>query len=62
MILLTDTNLTLQYTLVGICILGAIIWIMWKFFRKEKKTGCQGCSLAENCSRSDLKHRKNHNR
>lgn len=61
MILLTDTNMAIQYTLVGVCILGAMIWILVKLFRKGRNSGCHGCSLANNCSKADIRREKNKN-
>ena len=48
-------NLALQYTLVGILILGACVWILVKAFRKNKKrksSGCCGCALQEACNKN----------
>lgn len=47
-----DTNLLIQYILVGICIIAAIVWICVKFFGKNKKNGCNcgGCSFSSNCT------------
>ncbi len=47
-------NLLIQYTLVGICILGACIWIVVKAVKKNnKKSGCCGCSLADLCQKPE---------
>ncbi len=47
-----DKNLLIQYTVVGILVIGALAWILIKFIRKCKdsgKGGCSGCTLAEKC-------------
>ena len=51
------TNLIIQYTLVGIILLAATVWIIWKLI-KMKKNGaksCCGCSLSESCGKKSLK-------
>lgn len=47
-------NIAIQYTIVGIIILGATVWIMIKAFKKNKKRsqgGCCGCSLKDSCNK-----------
>lgn len=51
-----NTNMIIQYSLVGLALLAAFAWILWKSLKKEKKIGssCCGCSLAENCNKKTL--------
>lgn len=47
-------NEIIQYTLVGIIILGAIVWIIVKSIRNRKSGAtCCGCALADSCRRAD---------
>lgn len=52
---------TLQYTIVGVIILIAIIWIGVKasHIGKDKKSGCCGCALSDACKRKENKPDKN---
>ena len=45
---------TVQYTVVGIIILLAIIWAAYKTARisKGKESGCSGCSLSDTCGKA----------
>lgn len=55
-----DQNLAIQYTLVAVIILGAIIWIVIHLLRKNKKGGgksCCGCALSESCNSKDKKQK-----
>lgn len=45
-----DTNLVVQYSLVGLCLLGAIIWMIRKASKRSKNGGCYGCSMSETCA------------
>ncbi|MCM1290905.1 MAG: hypothetical protein NC201_01175 [Prevotella sp.] len=49
-----NTNLLIQYTVVAIIILIALIWIILRVTKIAKKkdanTGCCGCSLKTNCN------------
>ena len=51
---------TLQYTLVGIILLAACAWIIWKIAKGNKKSGnsCCGCGLAETCEKRNLKKKR----
>lgn len=52
-------NLIIQYTIVGIIILGAIIWVCVKFFTKKGKSGCSCCPIAEKCGKpAAARHRR----
>lgn len=46
-----------QYTIVAVILLGAIVWIVVNTVRKRKKKGssCCGCSLADVCSKTSEK-------
>lgn len=49
-----STNLLIQYTLVGLCIAAACVWILVKVFLKSKKNpGCGSCSLANICEKPE---------
>lgn len=51
-----STNLIIQYTLVGICLLAACVWIVVKVSKRNKnQSGCFGCSLSETCGKRPLK-------
>lgn len=53
----TSANLLIQYILVGVILLAATVWIIWKLI-KIKKHGpksCCGCSLSESCGKKALK-------
>lgn len=52
-------NILIQYTIVGILILVAIVWLFVKTLRKDKKGGCCGCSLASTCSQTGNPQRRN---
>lgn len=47
-----DTNIIIQYTIVGVIILAAVIWIAMKAFKKNrnKNSSCCGCALSDNCA------------
>ncbi len=47
-----NANDIIQYTLVALCILSAIVWIMLKVRSHSKrgyKGGCCSCPLADSC-------------
>lgn len=46
-----DKNLIIQYTVVGIIILCALIWIIVRMLTKKDKGACSGCSLSANCNK-----------
>lgn len=52
-------NLTLQYSIVGIIVIAAIIWIISIIvkMRKKKNSGCYGCSMHDICNK---KHNTEH--
>lgn len=52
------SNYIIQYTIVCVLILGAIVWIAIKASRKNKKGVCHGCSLADTCARVPKKKTK----
>lgn len=52
-----QTNLIIQYTIVGLLLLAVSVWIVWKLIRMRKQKnvgGCCGCSLSDTC----LKNKK----
>lgn len=49
-----DKNLAIQYTVVGLIIIAALIWLVIKFIKRKKKHGaCCGCALSEKCMSQD---------
>lgn len=52
-----STNLIIQYILVGLIMLGAVAWMIWKLIsaRKYGAKTCCGCSLSNACSKKELK-------
>jgi len=47
-----DKNLVIQYTAVGIVIIGALVWLLVKFIKRRKcrENGmCHGCALSDKC-------------
>ena len=47
-------NEIIQYTIVGIIVVAAIVWIFVKSIRRRKSGGsCCGCALADSCRRPD---------
>lgn len=57
---MNDINTAIQWTLVGLAIAGALIWLVAKVLKMRKRGnddgGCYGCSLSENCKKKDLKN------
>lgn len=50
-----DTNLIVQYILVGVIILGLIAWTVFRIVRKRRNRpkgvpGCPNCSAGNFCS------------
>ena len=56
-----DYNLLIQYSIVGVILLGICVWIIWKISKKNKKNSnpCCGCGLAESCNKIKNKNLKN---
>lgn len=57
----TTTDYIIQYSIVGLILLGVCIWIIVSIFKKNKKgkSGtCCGCSLAESCGKKDIINKK----
>ena len=53
-------DMIIQYSIVGIILLAALGWIIWKMWRNNKKKdigSCCGCSLSENCRKKDIIHK-----
>ena len=46
-------GLIIQYSIVGVILLVACIWIVWKSVRKKRKSSssCCGCSLSDSCNK-----------
>ena len=55
MTLAIDINLAIQYSLVAVFVIGAMVWMTLRLFRKRKKSGCCGCALSDACLKSDAK-------
>ena len=54
-------NMIIQYSVVGLALLAACIWIIWKLYRKNKKGAsdtCCNCALAEKCEKNKLEKSK----
>lgn len=49
-------NLTLQYSIVGVIVIAAIIWIVASIvkMREKKNSGCYGCSMHDICSKKQI--------
>lgn len=50
-----DLNIAIQYTLVAIFVVGAIVYMIVRLIRKRKQPGCCGCALADACAKPDAK-------
>ena len=52
-----SSNMIIQYSIVGLVLLAASIWILWKIFRNKdnKNKSCCGCSLADSCQNKQIK-------
>lgn len=51
-------NLTIQYIFVGIILLSALLYVVYRFtsMRKDKKTSaCAGCDMARICENKNKK-------
>lgn len=51
-------NLTIQYIIVGVIIIAAAFWILYRLFtfrRKGKVSSCCGCALSDSCQKANLK-------
>ena len=51
-------DLIIQYTIVGVILLAAFGWILWKMVnkRKNKVSGsCCGCAIADSCKKVQKK-------
>lgn len=48
------TNLIVQYTLVGMILLAASVWIVWKLIKIKRQgpKSCCGCSLSQTCGKT----------
>jgi len=55
MTLAIDINLAIQYSLVAVFVIGAMVLMTLRLFRKRKKSGCCGCALSDACLKSDAK-------
>lgn len=58
-----STDMIIQYSIVGIILLAAFGWILWKMLRKQKKmnNSCCGCAISETCQKKEIiKNKKKH--
>lgn len=48
-----ETNTLIQYTIAGAIVAMAILWVLWRIFRKERRgnMSCRGCALSEACTK-----------
>lgn len=47
-------NYIIQYSLVGIILLGAAAWLFYKTLSKKgKKNSCCGCALSDACNKKE---------
>lgn len=54
-------NLIIQYCIVGLVLLGAVVWIIWKLVGLRKRgnmKSCCGCALAGSCASKNKKTEK----
>lgn len=55
---MTDTNLIIQYSVVGAILVTAVIWVIYKAIKNRKNKGksnpCCGCSLSKSCGKKSL--------
>lgn len=54
-------NLIIQYCIVGLVLLGAVVWIIWKLVGLRKRgnvKSCCGCALAGSCASKNTKNKK----
>lgn len=58
-------SLTIQYTIVGLIIIVACVWVLVKTFGKSKKSssgchdkGCSGCAISEACTSAKKSNQK----
>lgn len=51
------TDFIIQYSLVGLVLLAAFSWILWKMLGNKKRgsNSCCGCGLADSCKKKNLK-------
>lgn len=52
-----NSNLIIQYSIVGGILLAAFGWLLWKTLKKQKtrNNSCCGCALYDNCNKKLLK-------
>lgn len=52
-----ESDLIIQYSIVCLILLAAIVWIIMKIVKKNKtrQSGCCGCTIAETCKKKKLK-------
>lgn len=49
-----DLNLIIQYVVVGVILLAALIYVFFSLLRRKKRKdcgGCFGCGLADECGK-----------
>ena len=50
-------DMIIQYSIVGLILLAAFGWILWKMLRKNKggsSDSCCGCAIADSCQKKNL--------
>ncbi|MDE5712559.1 MAG: FeoB-associated Cys-rich membrane protein [Muribaculaceae bacterium] len=54
------TNLIIQYSLVGMILLAASVWIVWQLIkiRRRGPKSCCGCSLSQTCKKTLPKNKE----
>ena len=45
-----NSNLIIQYILVTIVIISAIIWILYRLLSRKGKNKCCGCAFKDSCN------------
>lgn len=56
------TEIVIQYSIVGLILLVALGWILWKMLRNNKKGAlgsCCGCAMADSCKKIEFKDHGN---
>lgn len=48
-----SADMIIQYSIVGLILLAACLWIVWKLVRKHKSNqGCCGCAISDSCKKA----------
>ena len=57
-----STDLVIQYSIIGLILLAALGWILWKILRKDRNKdlgSCCGCTIADTCKKVQRKDHGN---